>query len=155
LLFRRLDPGASLRNCASQIVKYDPSLHAEERRKVVHDSLSLQGFVKDLNRRYQILKNVKTSLSVSGIELVSRPIREPIEASFSGSDPRPVVLGAELPAVFVGVEPIFKLDNADAHILVQQELDGAFGGACSGGVGIEIQVKVRGIAAQHADLFDG
>jgi hypothetical protein len=55
----------------------------------------------------------------------------------------------------VGVEAAVEGDDFDGESLFGEEGDGLFGGVGSGGVGVEVDYYVGGVAAEEADLLLG
>jgi hypothetical protein len=128
---------------------------AQIRCEIVGDGDALELVMQALNGGHEELEGINATLRVPHIEFPAGAVGEPEEISFAGSDARPVTLGSEFAAVFVGVEAVFELDDADAHVFIEQEFDGAFSGAGPSGVGIEIEMQIGGVAPQHAYLLDG
>ena len=55
----------------------------------------------------------------------------------------------------VGVEAAVEGDDLDCEALFREQGDGFFGGVGAGGVGVEVDDDVGGVAAQHGDLLLG
>jgi hypothetical protein len=127
--------------------QHETGFDAKVRGKIVDDRDAFQFVVQALYGGHEELKGVDAALRVSHIEFAAGAIGQPVEVSLGGSDARAISVRAEFAAIFIGIETVFEFNDANANVFVEQEPDGALGGARARGIGVEIEVEIGGVAS--------
>ena len=89
------------------------------------------------------------------VMLRARPVRQPVEITLGLRQAVLIGCRAMLLAVFVRIETAIEFHDAHVHPLVQQQIDGLFGGVGARRVGVEIHQHPAGVALQRLHLLRG